>query len=285
MPPLPVTIYTPEAGLTSPRKLVREMISDIASPSCRDLAWRLLVRNLSAQFRQSLLGVVWLFVPPVVQALVWVFLNDQQVLQLGETDIPYALYVLAGQLIFLGFAQSLTAPVMAVNSEKSLLTKINFPREALLITGFGQLLVNILIPLIVIIPVMLVTKTIPGFSILLFPLSVAMTALFGFTLGLLITPFCLFFTDFTQAIPIAARFLFFLTPVIYPLPTEGLIGTINHLNPLTPFLVVSRDLLTGLPDQMLGYYAALTAATFVLLFVGLVMYRLAMPHVVERMAA
>ncbi len=285
MSSLPVTVYTPDAGLNSPVKLIREMISDIASPSCLDLAWRLLVRNISAQFRQSLLGVVWLFVPPVVQALVWVFLNDQQIIQLGETDIPYALYVLTGQLIFLGFAQSLTAPVTSINKEKALLTKINFPREALLITGFGQLLVNILVPLIVIIPVMLVTKTMPGFSILLFPLSVAMTALFGFTLGLLITPFCLFFTDFTQAIPIAARFLFFLTPVIYPLPTEGLIGTINHLNPVTPFLVVSRDLLTGLPDQMLGYYAALTAATFVLLFVGLVMYRLAMPHVVERMAA
>jgi lipopolysaccharide transport system permease protein len=282
---LPVTIYSPEAGLHSPRALVRGLLRDLVSPSCRDLAWRLLVRNISAQFRQSIMGVFWLFIPPVIQALVWVFLNQQQVIDLGETDIPYPLFVMAGQLIFLGFAQSLTAPIQAVNQSRSILTKINFPREALLITGFAQLLVNVMIPLIVIFPVMWVTNTPITGSILLFPFSMMLTVLFGFTLGLLVTPFCLFFTDFTQAIPIAARFLFFLTPVIYPLPTEGLISTLNHINPLTPFLVVTRDLLTGMPDQMLGYYAGLTAATFVLLFVGLVMYRLAMPHVVERMSA
>lgn len=282
---LPVTVYSPEAGLHSPVKLLKEIVRDVASPACRDLAWRLLVRNITAQFRQSLLGIVWLFIPPVVQALIWIFLDAQQVIQFGQTDMPYALYVMTGQLVFLGFAQSLTAPIIAVNNERALLAKVNFPREALLITGFGQLAVNILVPLLVIIPVMLITKTMPSGYALLFPFSVLIMALFGFSIGLLVTPFCLFFNDMTQAIPIIARFLFFLTPVIYPLPAEGLIALVNKLNPVTPFLVVTRDLLIGPPGQMMGYYGALVVATLVMLFVGIVMYRLAMPHVVERMSA
>lgn len=282
---LKVTVYTPDSGLEHPGKLVKDLWADITSASCRDLAWRLIVRNISAMYRKSIMGFMWMFIPPVVQAGIWVFLNDQNVINLGETDIPYPLYVLSGQLIFAGFTQALSAPIGAVRREQALLTKLNFPREALLMAGFGQLMVAVLVPLIVVIPVMVVLKVVPGPAIVLFPFSVALFALFGYSLGLLITPMALFFTDISQTIPIGARFLFFLTPVIYPLPTEGLISKIVAINPVTPMLMVTRDLLTGHEPRMLGYYWAVAGVTAVLLFVGLVMFRLAMPHVVERMSA
>lgn len=279
------TIYTPDSGLRNPVKLIKELVADLRSESCRDLAWRLIVRNISSMYRQSFFGYIWIFIPPVMTALVWIFLNQQQVINMGETDIPYPFYVLSGNLIWLGFATSLTAPIMAVNRERGLLTKINFPREALLIAGFVQLAVNIFVPMIVLIPAMFVFGVHPTWTLALFPLAVLTLALFGFSLGLLVTPFALFFNDISQAIPILARFLFFMTPVVYPPPTEGLISIITRFNPVAPMLMVSRDLLTGHELRMLPQFWVVFGCTMVFLFIGLVMYRLAMPHAIERMSA
>jgi len=53
-PPLPVRTYTPESPLAHPAKLWREMLSDLWAG--RELAWRLAVRDISAQYPQSLAG-------------------------------------------------------------------------------------------------------------------------------------------------------------------------------------------------------------------------------------
>jgi lipopolysaccharide transport system permease protein len=58
----------------------------------RELAWRLLVRNISAQYRQSLLGYAWAFVPPIFTSLIWIFLQSQKVLGVGDTGMPYVVY-------------------------------------------------------------------------------------------------------------------------------------------------------------------------------------------------
>jgi len=62
-----VTVYTPESPLRQPRKFVRELISDLWGS--RELAWRLFVRDLRAQYRASLLGYLWVFLPPLVAGL------------------------------------------------------------------------------------------------------------------------------------------------------------------------------------------------------------------------
>ena len=57
------------------------------------------------------------------------------------------------------------------------------------------------------------------------------------------------------------------------------------LNPATPFVVTIRELLTGGEPSMLPQFFVMTGVTLVLLFAGLVLYRVSMPHVIERMSA
>ena len=73
-----VTVYTPESPLRHPSKFARDMISDLWSS--RELAWRLFVRDLRAQYRTSLLGYVWVFLPPLVASLPFVYLNSAGVI-------------------------------------------------------------------------------------------------------------------------------------------------------------------------------------------------------------
>ena len=71
------TIYVPDSALRNPLKLFFSMVNELSS--ARGLAWRIFIRNISAQYRQTALGYFWAFFPPVAMALVWVFLNSNKV--------------------------------------------------------------------------------------------------------------------------------------------------------------------------------------------------------------
>ena len=106
---LPEVTYTPESLLRHPIKLARSMAHDLWAS--RELAWRLFVRNISAQYRQSLLGYLWAFLPPIFTTLIFVFLNSQKILNIGETGIPYPAYVMMGTLLWQGFVDALNSPI------------------------------------------------------------------------------------------------------------------------------------------------------------------------------
>jgi lipopolysaccharide transport system permease protein len=79
--------------------------------SSRELAWRLFVRDITAQYRQSIFGIFWAFVPPLITSLVFILLQSNNILNIGETDIPYPVYVLVGTILWQLFSESLNAPL------------------------------------------------------------------------------------------------------------------------------------------------------------------------------
>ena len=74
---LPEITYTPESRLRHPFRLIRTMFIDLWRS--RELAWRLLVRDISAQYRQTLLGLFWAFLPLIATTGVFVMLNKGKV--------------------------------------------------------------------------------------------------------------------------------------------------------------------------------------------------------------
>ncbi|NCD33869.1 MAG: ABC transporter permease [Spartobacteria bacterium] len=282
---LPLTVYSPESGLSNPCQLLKELIRDMFSPQTHELAIALLKRDIKGQYRMSFLGLLWMFVPVIVNTFVWVFLNKQNVLNVGTTSIPYPVYVFAGTLMWNSFTQGLTAPIGAVNKERGMLTKLQFPREALLVTGLAKLLFDTIVQLAVFLPVFLWYHMPLTSWLLLIPVVVIATPFCGYAIGVMLTPAALLFSDLVYMIPFVVRFWFFLTPIIYPVPHNGLIGWIARLNPATPLIVTARDVLSGQPPTMLPQYFITVGACMLLCFAGLIIYRLAMPIVIERMSA
>jgi lipopolysaccharide transport system permease protein len=77
----------------------------------------------------------------------------------------------------------------------------------------------------------------------------------------------------------------YLTPVVFAMPKEGAAALIFSLNPLSPIILTARDWLTGVPaDYLLGFFIVNLLA-LLLLGVVLIVYRLAMPILIERMSA
>ena len=276
-------VYTPESQLRHPRQLLQSMWHDLLAS--RELAWRLMVRDISAQYRQSFLGIVWAFLPPIAMALVFVVLNSRKLINISETSIPYPAFAMFGTVLWQVFVDSLNAPLRVVTAAKPMLAKINFPKEALILSGLGQTLFNLSIKLLILIVVLVLYKLPFSWGIPLSLLTILVLVLLGTTFGLLITPIGVLYTDVARGLGLVTGLWFFLTPVVYPPPTSFPFSLLATLNPVSPILVGARDLATqGVLHNPIPFFVV-TAGMFVLLAVTWVIYRLAIPILVERMSA
>jgi lipopolysaccharide transport system permease protein len=140
--------------------MVREMFSDLRAG--RDLALQLTVRDIQAQYRQSILGILWAFILPLANTVTWVFLNMTGIVRLDSTGIPYPLYVFSGTLLWAIFMDSLQAPLNLTTAAKGMLSKINFPREAIILSGIYQSLFNGIIKIALILGTFLFFGIYPG---------------------------------------------------------------------------------------------------------------------------
>lgn len=278
-----VTVYTPDSALAAPRKMVTDMFRDLLRG--REMAWRLAVRDIQAQYRQALLGIVWAFIGPLATTITWIFLSSSGVVAVGQTDLPYPVYVLTGTLLWSILTDSMNGVLTQTNSSRALLAKLNFPREALLLAGIYKQLFHTGIKIALLFVTLLWVGVNPGWAVLLFPLGVASLILVGTAIGLLITPVGMLYTDVGRIVPFLMNFVMYLTPVVFPMPKEGWVATLYELNPFTPLITTARGWLTGGPIDLLGYFLAVNAVAAVVLLVAWAAWRLSMPIIIERMSA
>jgi len=276
-------VYTSESRIRHPLQLFREMGRDLVAS--RELAWRLLVRDISAQYRQSLFGVLWAFLPPIITAAGLLVARNAGAVNIGETEIPYPAYVIFSMALWQTFVESLSGPIAAVNTAKPMLAKINFPKEAIILAKLGEVFFNFGIKLILILGLFIWFQIPVTWSILLAPVGLIHLVILGTGIGLLLAPIGALYGDIAKAIPLIVSPWLLLTPVIYPTPKEGLFATIVNLNPVTPLLVTTRDLATsGLVTNPAGFWVV-SGLAFGVLLIAWVWYRLAIPFVVERMSS
>jgi len=280
--PLRKIVYTPDSQLLHVRQLLKSIVQDLISS--RELAWRLFVRNISAQYRQSFLGYIWAFLPPIATTLIWVFLNSQQILDVGTTDIPYPAFVMIGTLLWQGFVDALNSPIKLITSSKSMLAKINFPHEALILAGMGEVIFNFLIRVVLVIIVFIWFKIPVPATIIFAPIGIAGLMILGFMIGVFLAPLGVLYQDVQRGLEIITRFWFFMTPVIYPLPTDSTAAFLTKLNPVTPLLVTSRELMTTGEVTQSTSFIIVTALSLAFTVTGWILYRLAKPHLIQRMS-
>ena len=278
---LPLTVYSAASPLRYPLQLTGEILADVWR--CRELIWILFTRDLKAQYRQSYLGFVWIFVPIISTTLIWVFLNSMRVIKVADTPIPYPAYVMIGSMIWGVFAASVNEPLTAFNAGRDVFTKLKVSPEIFILSGVGRVVFDLMIRLLVLVPVFVVLKIIPASTAWLFPIGLGCTVLIGVSVGVLIIPIGSLYTDVNRMVAAALPFGMYLAPVVYPPPTGGWAGTLVQWNPLTAVVVTTRDWLT------LGHssYASAMVITAVLaliaLVLGLIIFRVVLPHLIERM--
>ncbi|WP_035650357.1 ABC transporter permease [Flavobacterium sp. ASV13] len=279
---LKTTVYQ-KTNTSKIDKLLKESLNDMFNS--RFLAKQLAIRDIKAQYRQSFLGIIWAFITPLSTALVWIILSKSGTVKLSDTGVPYPVFVFAGTLLWSIVTDSINAPMSNTNGARGILTKINFPKEALILSGVYKLISNSIVKILLLLIFLIVYGV--GFhsSILLFPLAFIGIIFFGTTIGLFITPLGMLYNDVGKIIGMGLSFLMYATPVVYSIPKTGLLKTLMEINPLTPLLLTTRNLLFGQNIDYLAYYLGVFAVCIPLFFVGLVFYRISIPIIVERMSA
>ncbi|MCF1420263.1 ABC transporter permease [Mangrovimonas futianensis] len=273
--------YTSSQNSQSFKGLFVEMFQDLMAS--RGLAWRLTVRDFKGQYRQSFFGAFWVFITPLMSALVWMFLNASGAVKISSSGIPYPAYVLTGTMLWSILSESINMPLKQTNASKGVISKINFPKEALLLSGLYKIGGNTLIKIGLILLVLLVFGVVPDYKILLLPLVLTGFILFGFSIGLLLTPIGMLYNDVVRLIPMAMQFLMYLSPVVYSMPKDqSLLTQIIRINPTTCLINLARNSFVGLPFEQWFYFGVLMFMTIIIMLVSWVFYRYSIPIIVER---
>jgi lipopolysaccharide transport system permease protein len=249
------------------------------------LAWRLFLRDLSAKYRQSILGVFWAFIPAILMGLIFIFLQSRKIVNISATDIPYPVFALVGTTLWQVFSQSLNAPLISVRSARSILAKIKIPYEALLLSAFYNVLFTVLINAIVLAGILIYFNVKLTIGILLAPLAILLLILLGIAIGLLLTPIGMLYTDVSSGLQLIIRLWFFLTPVVYPPPKSFPFSLLGTLNPASPIITAARDLITKGYITHFQPLIIIIILSIIILAIAWLAYRISLPIIIERMSA
>jgi lipopolysaccharide transport system permease protein len=278
------TIYSAEASNRSLLHHLRGMLREL--PQAHELGMRLFKRNLKAMYRQSVLGFAWALIPPLVTAALWIFLRSNGVMSMGDTGISYAVFVLTGTLLWQIFSESINAPINSINSNKAMLSKINIPREGLLLAGIYELAFNMAIKIgMIVLMLLFFQQQVSVAGLLMVPVGILAIVITGYAIGLALVPVAMLFTDIQRGIAVILPFLMYLTPIIYPTPKTGMFGAFMKLNPLATIIPQTRNWLTAQPAVDMPLFWIYTAVFLLILLVSLIVFRLAMPMIIERIGS
>lgn len=275
-----VTRFGPVSQFRHPRQFLGASTRSLRASV--PLARRLFVRDIRARYRLSVLGFAWIVLPAVAQTAVWLFLNESNIINSGPTEIPLPLYVLLGTLLWQGFTDAIAAPGAQLASAGQMLSRVSFPAESLLLAGLADAAVNTLARLVIAIPVLAYYQVTPGWGLLLAPLGLLSILVLGFAVGLVVAPFGMLYHDVGRLLTIATGFWLLATPVAYTIPDTGPGRFLVYANPVTPPLLATRSWLTGGPIAPGWLLAVVVVVSLLLLVAGWLLFRVAIPHLVDR---
>lgn len=235
--------------------------------SSRELIWRLFIRDFLAKYKQSLLGLTWTVLNPLITVGIFVYLNKAGLFNIGKTNIPYAAFALAGLSVWTLFATGLSACSNSIINAGPMVVKINFPKASLVISSMGQALVDFIVRVIITAVVFLALKVVPSWTIIFLPMAIIPVILLTIGIGFFLSLLTGVFRDIPNAVNLITTFLLFLVPVLYPAPESGLFAAINSLNPLSHLIAGCRDLVfAGRLTNPVGFFGSSGFAVFIFLF-------------------
>lgn len=275
-----VRIYTPESGVSNPLKLLVEIIKGFKEG--RFLAYQMFKRDLKASVRQSFLGYFWHFIPAIATALIWIILNAQKVVQINDLPMKYPAFTITGTIVWTLFTEGVNKPLLRFTAAKSILVKLNFPRESIVLAAIYDMLFSLVLKLVVLIPTLVVLGYYPSIDWLFSILGVFAMFIFSISVGLFLVPIGMLYTDIAKGIGLAFQLLMYLTPVVFAYQTKGIMGWIHKLNPASAYIESIRSGFGGYDFALQTELLVWIVISFITFLFGLIFLRLSLPAILER---
>jgi lipopolysaccharide transport system permease protein len=271
--------YTPQRNLTL-KLIFIDILKGILEG--KELGFRLFLKDLKSSYEKSILGYLWIILPPFVTAGIWILLNQQQIIKVTNTPMIYTAYCVCGTMLWSLFVESVNKPLARYRGAIGMMVKLNFPRESLLVASFYDLLFSIFIKMSILIPLLWYLGYAPGLHSILGIIAMIVLVFIGVSIGIFLTPFGLMYNDVSRIMSIGLPFFMYITPVVYPLVKGSVFSKLQIFNPISAWLEYSRSLFGNYDVHSFNILFFWFFTSCILIILGLIILRITLPIIVER---
>ncbi len=241
----------------------------------RDLLAALAWRNLTVRYKQSVIGIAWAILKPVLQMLVFSVVFGR-LANLPSDGVPYPVFLYAGLLPWTYFSSAISSASGSLLAGGNMINKVYFPRMILPFSYLFTGLIDLLLAMAVLFGLMAWYRAdmVFGPQMLLFPLFLLPAIVFAGGLSLWLCALAVRYRDIHHLVPYLLQVGMFVTPVVYAvqlLPAR--FQWILQLNPMTGVIEGFRWSLLGKPVEGWGMMGLGCALSVALLFAGMVYFR------------
>lgn len=246
----------------------------------RDLLKELVVRDLTAVYKQTILGPIWVLVQPLITSLMFAFVFGM-IAKLSEPGIPGLLFYMSAVVPWSFFAGVITKTSVTLISNAPLMTKVYFPRlipplSTMFSTGFTflvQMVFFVIFGLFYRFTGLYAWA--PGWSVLWVLLLIPLMIMLALGVGMVVAAITTRYKDLNFLIGYLVQLVMYASPVIFPLSrleTGSKPYMIISANPMTPVIEGFRGALFNTPVQWQTLWYSFAVALFMLIF-GIAMFQ------------
>ena len=233
---------------------------------------QLVLREVKARYKQSVLGYAWVLLNPLVQLLVYSFVFSV-IFRFPTGNVPYSVFLFIGLLPWIYLQSSLSTATLSLVDSSDLLRKVYFPREVLIYAVIVSKTVDFLFACLVLVAFMFFYQITPAATVFyilpLFMIQVMLTA----GIGLLLSTFNLFYRDIQYLVNLLLMLWMYLSPVVYPLslvPNDLIF--IYKLNPMVGIIEGYRSAIFNYPFDI-GAIIWSLVISLIIFFTGYVIFK------------
>jgi lipopolysaccharide transport system permease protein len=179
----------------------------------RELFYILSWRDLKVRYKQTIIGVVWSVLRPLLTMMIFTFVFGQIAKFTAPPGVKYAVLVFAGLLPWQFFAAGLSEASNSLIGNERLISKVYFPRMIIPAASVITSLVDFLISLAIMFVLLLWYRTVPSINLVFLPLFIIMAFFASFGVGLWLTALNVKYRDFKHVVPFLIQIGLYLSPV------------------------------------------------------------------------
>lgn len=233
----------------------------------RELVFFMVWRDVKVKYKQTLLGMAWAVIQPVMTMLVFTFLFDR-VAKLPTEGIPYPVFSFTALLPWGLFIVALNQGSRSLVAHNNMVTKIYFPRLILPMSSVFAGLVDFVIAFVILIGLLLYFRVTPAYHLLwTLPLFLLLAIITALGVALWLSAINVKYRDVNHALPFLTQFWLFITPVAYSASVISEKWQILYsLNPMAGVVNGFRWALLGTgngPDLTLWVSVAISILIFI----------------------
>ena len=240
----------------------------------RELMFFLSWRDVKVRYKQTVLGAAWAVLQPLMTTLVFTVLLGRLAGLNQRTDgTPYSLYVYAGLLPWMLFANAASASSSSLIGSANLVTKVYFPRLIIPFGSMGAGVVDFAVGTVVLAVMLLVHGSAVHLQIALAPLFVLAVLLLTAGVGAVLSALTVSYRDFQYVVPFTIQLWMYVTPVMYPasiVPERW--RWFYYLNPMAGLVEGFRAAVLGRPIPW-PFVAVSVAVSCVVFALGVSFFR------------